>query len=71
MTAILLLLAIWAAGGFAAIGALKGISIVEDTALNTEVYQAKFFQSWYAFGQIITILLAEIGKQTAEKTEKK
>jgi len=71
MTAIILLLAIWAAGGFAAIGALKGISTVENTPLNDEVYRAKFLESWYAFGQILTILLAEIGNRTTEKTEKK
>jgi len=71
MTAIILFLAIWAAGGFAAIGALKGISTVENTPLDNEIYTAKFTQSWYAFGLILTILLAEIGQRTSEKTEKK
>lgn len=70
MTVIILLFAIWAAGGLAAIGALKGISTVEETPLNSEVYIGNFAQSWYAFGLIISILLGEIGKQTADKTEK-
>lgn len=66
MTVLLILISIWVAGGFAAIGALKGISVVEETQLNSEVYTQKFLESWYAFGQILTILLAEIGKQIIE-----
>jgi hypothetical protein len=67
MTTIIILLGIWAAGGFAAIGALKGVSTVDGSQISNEVYLQKFSQSWYAFGMVILILLTEIGNHLDKK----
>lgn len=58
---------IWIAGGFAALGALHGITKVEDAYIENDVKIQKFVQSWYAFGELIGILLGEIGKNSSEK----
>jgi hypothetical protein len=58
---------IWLAGGFAALGAVAGVAKVEDANINPEVKIEKFVQSWYAFGVLIGIMLAEIGQNTKEK----
>lgn len=63
------LIGIWLAGGFASIGALKGVSVVEKQDIATEVYTAKFVQSWFAFGEILLIMLSEIGNKVAESKE--
>lgn len=63
----LTILTIWIAGGFAAIGALKGISVVTESTIPNEEYIYKFIQSWYAFGQIILIMLAELGNILTKK----
>jgi len=53
----------WLAGGFATIGYLKGISIVEEgVIIDTKTMFIKFMQSWYAYGVIQGIMNTEIGK---------
>ena len=63
----LTLLIVWLAGGFASLGALHGITKVEDTTLENEVKLRKFLESWYAFGELLGILLGEIGKNSSPK----
>jgi hypothetical protein len=63
------LIGIWLAGGFAAIGALKGISTVIKEDIAMEVYIKNFVQSWYAFGEILLIMLSEIGNHIAKNKE--
>lgn len=58
---------IWLAGGFASLGALLGVTKVEDAYIENEVKITKFVQSWYAFGVLIGIMLGEIGKNTEKK----
>ena len=70
MTALIILLAIWAAGGFVSIGALKGVSVVEKSDITSEIYIVKFIQSWYAFGEIVLIMLSEIANQISENLKK-
>jgi hypothetical protein len=58
---------IWLAGGFASLGLLQGILTVEKGGVDTEVKVMKFIQSWYSFGVLIGIIIAEIGKNLEEK----
>lgn len=61
---------IWLAGGFANLGVLDGIMNVEGGKADVEVKIIKFIQSWYAFGMILGIMLAEIGKNTEKEKNK-
>ncbi len=58
---------IWLAGAVATYGVLQGILIVEDTGIDTETKFIKALQSWYAFGVLIGIMLAEVGRQKEER----
>lgn len=70
MVIIFTLIGIWAAGGFASIGALKGLSMVDGQQIDNEICKEKFLLSWYAFGQIILIMLAEVGNKIPDNTKK-
>jgi hypothetical protein len=63
------LLIIWVAGGFASLGALHGVTKVEDAYISNEVKISKFVQSWYAFGELVGIMLGEIGNKKSEEKE--
>jgi hypothetical protein len=62
---IFVFIGIWLAGGFATWGTLTAIDIIEgnegENKIDQETLQMKFIQSWYAFGQIIMVVLLEIG----------
>jgi hypothetical protein len=58
---------IWLAGGFASLGAVAGVAKVEDAYISPEVKFEKFVQSWYAFGLLVGIMIAEIGQNTKGK----
>lgn len=58
---------IWLAGGFASLGALHGVTKVEDGEIENEVMISKFAQSWYAFGLLVGIMLGEIGNSTKKE----
>lgn len=61
------LIVVWLAGGFASLGVLNGVTKVEDAYVSIEVKISKFVQSWYAFAELIGIMLAEIGKNSEKK----
>jgi len=60
---------LYIAGVFASAGALKGISIVEKTEVENEVYYKTVLQSWYSFGVLITLMISEIGEKIENKGE--
>jgi len=63
------LFGIYLAGVFATAGALKGISIVEKTEPDNEVFFKTVLQSWYSFGILMTLMITEIGEKIENKGE--
>ena len=58
---------LWLTGGVLSLGLLSGISYVEKTKTDNYSKFIIFIKSWYSFGFMLGITIAEIGKFLTEK----
>lgn len=57
------LFVIYLAGCFATFGGMKAIEEVSGNKIESETFLKKSILSWYGFGMLVLMMLAEIGEQ--------